>query len=118
MIGTIVNTATILTGSIIGSLLKKGIKEKAANAILIKPNQIGTLTETIDAVKLAHKNSYRTIISHRSGETEDTSIAHIAVGLGAGQIKTGSLSRTDRLAKYNELIRIAGSNSTLPLTKF
>lgn len=99
-------------------LLKKGIKEKAANAILIKPNQIGTLTETIDAVKLAHKNSYRTIISHRSGETEDTSIAHIAVGLGAGQIKTGSLSRTDRLAKYNELIRIAGSNSTLPLTKF
>ena len=99
-------------------LLKKGIKEKAANAILIKPNQIGTLTETIEAVKLAHKNNYRTIISHRSGETEDTSIAHIAVGLGAGQIKTGSLSRTDRLAKYNELIRIAGSNSTLPLTKF
>ena len=88
-------------------LLKKGIKEKVANAILIKPNQIGTLSETIDAVLTAKKAGYGTIISHRSGETEDTTIAHLAVGLGAGQIKTGSLSRTDRMAKYNELLRIA-----------
>ena len=98
------------------NLLQKGIDQGVANAILIKPNQIGTLTETIEAVKLAQKNGYRTIISHRSGETEDTSIAHLAVGLGAGQIKTGSLSRTDRLAKYNELLRIAEANSTLPLS--
>lgn len=96
-------------------LLKRGIEEKVGNAILIKPNQIGTLSETIDAVMLAKKNSYRTIISHRSGETEDTSIAHIAVGLGAGQIKTGSLSRSERICKYNELIRIAEGNSTLGL---
>ena len=88
-------------------LLKKGIKEKVANAILIKPNQIGTLSETIDAVLMAKKAGYGTIISHRSGETEDATIAHLAVGLGAGQIKTGSLSRTDRMAKYNELLRIA-----------
>lgn len=98
-------------------LLQKGIDEGVANAILVKPNQIGTLTETIDTVKLAQNSGYRTILSHRSGETEDTSIAHLAVGLGAGQIKTGSLSRTDRLAKYNELLRIAESNSTLPLNK-
>ncbi|MBQ2637922.1 phosphopyruvate hydratase, partial [Candidatus Saccharibacteria bacterium] len=96
-------------------LLKKGIEEKAGNAILIKPNQIGSLSETINAVKLAKENGYKTIISHRSGETEDVSIAHIAVGLGAGQIKTGSLSRTERLAKYNELIRIAEGNSRLGL---
>lgn len=96
-------------------LLQRGIEEKVGNAILIKPNQIGTLSETIDAVMLAKKNSYRTIISHRSGETEDTSIAHIAVGLGAGQIKTGSLSRSERICKYNELIRIAEGNSTLGL---
>ncbi len=96
-------------------LLQKGIEEKVGNAILVKPNQIGTLSETIDAVLLAKKNNYRTIISHRSGETEDTSIAHIAVGLGAGQIKTGSLSRSERICKYNELIRIAESNSTLGL---
>ncbi len=97
-------------------LLQKGIDEHAANAILIKPNQIGSLTETIDTVKLAKKNGYRCVMSHRSGETEDTSIAHLAVGLGTGQIKTGSLSRTERIAKYNELMRIAEANSTLPLT--
>lgn len=94
-------------------LLEKGINEGVGNAILIKPNQIGTLTETISTVKLAKKAGYKTIISHRSGETEDTSIAHLAVGLGAGQIKTGSLSRTDRIAKYNELMRIAESNPML-----
>ena len=97
-------------------LLEKGIKEKCGNAILIKPNQIGTLTETIDAVMLAKRSGYKTIMSHRSGETEDVSIAHLAVGLGTGQIKTGSLSRTDRVAKYNELIRIADTNSRLGLT--
>ena len=96
-------------------LLKKGIKEGIGNAILIKPNQIGTLTETIEAVLTAKKAGYKTIISHRSGETEDTSIAHLAVGLGAGQIKTGSMSRTDRVAKYNELLRIAEGDSTLGL---
>jgi enolase len=90
-------------------LLQKAIDEKAANSILIKPNQIGTLTETIAAVKLAKDNGWTTIISHRSGETEDTTIAHLAVGLNAGQIKTGSLSRTDRVAKYNELMRIASA---------
>jgi enolase len=98
-------------------LLKKGIAEKVANAILIKPNQIGTLSETIEAVLTAKNAGYKTIISHRSGETEDTSIAHLAVGLGAGQIKTGSLSRTDRIAKYNELLRIAEGNSTLGLNR-
>lgn len=96
-------------------LLKRGIEEKVANAILIKPNQIGTLSETIAAVKMAKKAGYNTIMSHRSGETEDTSIAHLAVGLGTGQIKTGSLSRTDRVAKYNELIRIAGQDKKLKL---
>ena len=96
-------------------LLEKGIKEKVANAILIKPNQIGTLTETIDAVLLAKKNGYNTVMSHRSGETEDVSIAHLAVGLGTGQIKTGSLSRSERIAKYNELIRIADENPKLGL---
>ncbi|MBR2725096.1 phosphopyruvate hydratase [Candidatus Saccharibacteria bacterium] len=98
-------------------LLEKGIKEKCANAILIKPNQIGTLTETIGAVMLAKQAGYKTVMSHRSGETEDVSIAHLAVGLGTGQIKTGSLSRTDRVAKYNELIRIADSNSRLGLAQ-
>jgi enolase len=95
------------------NLLEQGIRQKLANAILIKPNQIGTLTETLDAIELAKRNSFNTIISHRSGETEDTTIAHLAVAVNAGQIKTGSLSRTDRVAKYNELIRIAselGSN--------
>ena len=96
-------------------LLEKGINQKAASAILIKPNQIGTLSETIAAVMLAKRNGYRTIISHRSGETEDVSIAHLAAGLDAGQIKTGSLSRTERIAKYNELMRIAESNPALQL---
>jgi enolase len=86
--------------------LERGIREKAANAILIKVNQIGTLSETVDAVDLAHKAGWKTVMSHRSGETEDTTIAHLAVGLGTGQIKTGSMSRTDRTAKYNELLRI------------
>lgn len=83
-----------------------GISQKSANAILIKPNQIGTLTQTLDAIKLAHKNGYNTIISHRSGETEDTTIADIAVATNAGQIKTGSLSRSERTAKYNRLLEI------------
>lgn len=86
--------------------LERAIKEKAANAILIKVNQIGTLTETIAAVDMAHAAGWRAVMSHRSGETEDTTIAHLAVGLGTGQIKTGSMSRSDRLAKYNELLRI------------
>ena len=97
-------------------LLERGITEKCGNAILIKPNQIGTLSETIDTVLLAKKSGFKTVMSHRSGETEDVSIAHLAVGLGTGQIKTGSLSRTDRIAKYNELIRIADMNSTLGLS--
>jgi enolase len=87
--------------------LRRGIEEHVANSILIKVNQIGTLTETLDAIQLAHDHNYTTIISHRSGETEDTSIADIAVATNAGQIKTGSLSRTDRVAKYNQLLRIA-----------
>jgi enolase len=91
------------------SFLKRGIEEKAANAILIKLNQIGTLSETIDAVKMAHDAGWKAVISHRSGETEDTTIAHLVVGLGTGQIKTGSMSRTDRVAKYNELLRIEES---------
>jgi len=86
--------------------LQEGIKKGVANSILIKVNQIGSLSETLAAVKLAKENKYTSIISHRSGETEDTTIAHIAVATGVGQIKTGSLSRTDRLAKYNELLRI------------
>lgn len=86
--------------------LQRGIEEKAANAILIKVNQIGTLTETIEAVQMAHQAGWKAVISHRSGETEDTTIAHIVVGLATGQIKTGSLSRSDRVAKYNELLRI------------
>lgn len=87
-------------------LLQKAINQKAANAILIKPNQIGSLTETIDAVQMAHDAGWNTVMSHRSGETEDTTIAHLAVGLGCSQIKTGSISRSERLAKYNELLRI------------
>jgi len=86
--------------------IKTGITEKQANAVLIKPNQIGTLTETLEAVKLAKNANWNSIISHRSGETEDTTIAHLAVGLATGQIKTGSLSRSERIAKYNELLRI------------
>src|SRR5438874_1758939 len=87
--------------------LRKGINEHVANSILIKVNQIGTLTETLDAIELAQDNNYTAVISHRSGETEDTTIADIAVATNAGQIKTGSLSRTDRIAKYNQLLRIA-----------
>ncbi|BFI91061.1 phosphopyruvate hydratase [Enterobacterales bacterium endosymbiont of Anomoneura mori] len=87
-------------------LLKKGILNNMANAILIKYNQIGTLTETLKTIKIAKKYGYNTIISHRSGETEDTTICDLAVGTSAGQIKTGSISRTDRIAKYNRLIRI------------
>ena len=86
--------------------LSKGIDEKVANSILIKVNQIGTLTETINAVELAQKNSYTSIMSHRSGETEDTTIADLSVALQTGQIKTGSASRSDRVAKYNQLLRI------------
>jgi enolase len=86
--------------------LKMGIDKKAGNAILLKVNQIGTITETIKTISLAKENNYKTIISHRSGETEDTTIADLAVGLNLGQIKTGSLSRTDRICKYNQLIRI------------
>ncbi len=86
--------------------LQKGIDMKAGNAILIKLNQIGTVSETVAAIDLARKNGYRAIVSHRSGETEDTTIADFVVGLGTGQIKTGSLSRTDRMAKYNQLLRI------------
>lgn len=86
--------------------LQRGIEQNIGNSILIKVNQIGSLSETLDTVALAGKNNYTSIISHRSGETEDTTIAHIAVGTAAGQIKTGSLSRTDRIAKYNELLRI------------
>lgn len=86
--------------------LKKGISEKAANSILIKPNQIGTLTETLDTIEVAKRNGYKTIISHRSGETEDTTIADIAVAVNAGQIKAGAPCRTDRVAKYNRLLNI------------
>jgi len=86
--------------------LKKGIKERAANTILIKPNQIGTLTETIEVINLAHDNNFKTIISHRSGDTEDTFIADLAVATNSSQIKTGSLSRSERVAKYNRLLKI------------
>ncbi|HSA30396.1 MAG TPA: phosphopyruvate hydratase [Candidatus Omnitrophota bacterium] len=86
--------------------LSQGIEKSIANAILVKVNQIGSLSETLDTVNLAKKNKYNSVISHRSGETEDTTIAHLAVATGVGQIKTGSLSRTDRLCKYNELLRI------------
>jgi len=86
--------------------LQRGINEKSANAILIKVNQIGSLSETLDTINLAKKNKFHSIMSHRSGETEDVTIAHLVVATGIGQIKTGSLSRTDRIAKYNELLRI------------
>jgi enolase len=87
--------------------LRKGIDQHVANSILVKVNQIGTLTETFDTINLAKQNNYTAVISHRSGETEDTTIADIAVATNAGQIKTGSLCRTDRVAKYNQLLRIA-----------
>lgn len=86
--------------------LKMGIDKRIANSILIKVNQIGTLTETIEAIELAKKNGYTAVVSHRSGETEDTTISHLVVAMGTGQIKTGSLCRTDRICKYNELLRI------------
>ncbi len=86
--------------------LERGLREGIANAILIKVNQIGSLTETLEAIRMAQRASYGTIISHRSGETEDVTIAHLAVATNAGQIKTGSLSRSERIAKYNELLRI------------
>ncbi|HNT89215.1 MAG TPA: phosphopyruvate hydratase, partial [Candidatus Hydrogenedentes bacterium] len=86
--------------------LGRGIREGVANSILIKVNQIGTLSETLDTCQMAHRAGYTTVISHRSGETEDATIADIAVAVNAGQIKTGSASRSDRIAKYNQLIRI------------
>lgn len=100
--------------------LQKGIDNKIANGLLVKVNQIGTLTETINAVSLAQRNGYNTIMSHRSGETEDTTIADLAVALNCGQIKTGSASRTDRIAKYNQLLRIEenlGENAIFPKDK-
>ncbi len=88
------------------SILAEGIKKGIANSILIKVNQIGTLTETLDAIRMAQINGYTTMVSHRSGETEDTTIADLAVAVNASQIKTGSASRTDRMCKYNQLLRI------------
>ena len=87
-------------------ILKKGIQEGSANSLLIKLNQIGTITETLDAIEMAKKAGYTAVISHRSGESEDTTIADIAVAVNAGQIKTGAPARTDRVAKYNQLLRI------------
>jgi enolase len=87
-------------------ILRRGIGEGVANAVLVKLNQIGTVSETLDAMSMARDAGYRSVISHRSGETEDTTIADLAVATGAGQIKTGSASRTDRIAKYNQLLRI------------
>jgi enolase len=101
--------------------LAQGIEKGVANSILIKVNQIGSLTETINAVNMAHKNGYTAVMSHRSGETEDTTIADLAVALGTGQIKTGSASRTDRICKYNQLLRIEeqlGSQAYYPGTNF
>ena len=86
--------------------LQQGIDKKVANSILIKVNQIGSLSETLETIALAKKNKYTSVISHRSGETEDVTISHLVVATNVGQIKTGSLSRTDRLCKYNELLRI------------
>jgi enolase len=86
--------------------LKRGIEEKCGNSILIKVNQIGTLSETLAAIEMAHKAGWTAVVSHRSGETEDATIADIAVATNAGQIKTGSMSRSDRMAKYNQLLRI------------
>jgi enolase len=86
--------------------LQKGIKEHIANSILVKVNQIGSLSETLEAVEMAHKAGYTAVMSHRSGETEDSTIADLAVATNCGQIKTGSLARSDRLAKYNQLLRI------------
>jgi enolase len=87
-------------------IFKEGIEKGVANSILIKLNQIGTLTETIEAINMARENGYTAVVSHRSGETEDTTLAHVAVAFNTGEIKTGSMSRTDRICKYNELMRI------------
>ncbi len=87
-------------------IIQRGINDNVANSVLVKVNQIGTISETIEAVRMAQAAGWTAVISHRSGETEDTTIADLAVGLGSGQIKTGSLSRTDRVAKYNQLLRI------------
>jgi len=97
--------------------LQRGIKDGVGNSILIKVNQIGTLTETLDAIEMAKKAKYTAVVSHRSGETEDTTIAHIVVGTSAGQIKTGSMSRTDRICKYNELLRIEEELGVVALYK-
>jgi enolase len=86
--------------------IRRGLEERCANALLVKVNQIGTLSETLDAVQLAQRHGWASVISHRSGETEDTTIADLCVGLNAGQIKTGSACRSDRVAKYNQLLRI------------
>jgi enolase len=99
------------------SIFSRGIENHIANSILIKFNQIGTLTETLHAISMAHDANYTTVISHRSGETEDVTIADLAVATNAGQIKTGSLSRSDRVAKYNQLLRIEsqlGSSAVYP----
>ena len=88
------------------AILREGIEKRVANAILIKLNQIGTLSETLEAIRVAREAGYAAVVSHRSGETEDTTIADLAVGSGCGQIKTGSLCRTDRVCKYNRLLRI------------
>jgi enolase len=101
--------------------LQRGIEEGIANSILVKVNQIGSLTETIEAVQLATRNSYSSVMSHRSGETEDSTIADLAVALNTGQIKTGSASRSDRMAKYNQLLRIEeelGDAAVYPGKKF
>ncbi|MCA1787687.1 MAG: phosphopyruvate hydratase, partial [Desulfobacteraceae bacterium] len=102
-------------------IFKKGIEAGIGNAILIKLNQIGTVTETLDTIQMAKESGYTTVISHRSGETEDTFIADLAVGVNAGQIKTGSMSRSDRVAKYNQLIRIEeklGAGASFPNNLF
>ena len=101
--------------------IQQGIDMNVANSVLIKVNQIGSLTETIDAVQLADRNSYTSVMSHRSGETEDTTIADLSVALNTGQIKTGSLCRSERIAKYNQLLRIEetlGSSAQYGGTKF
>jgi enolase len=88
------------------AFIRRGITEKAANSVLIKLNQIGTLSETIEAIELAHRSGYASVISHRSGETEDTTIADLCVAMNTGQIKTGSACRSERVCKYNQLLRI------------
>ncbi|MCP4718950.1 MAG: phosphopyruvate hydratase, partial [Desulfobacteraceae bacterium] len=102
-------------------IFKKGIERGVGNSILIKLNQIGTLTETLDTIQMAKDSGYTTVVSHRSGETEDSFIADLAVGVNAGQIKTGSMSRSDRVAKYNQLIRIEeglGDSASFPENLF